>query len=71
MYPDRDTTPAPDEFREFTVHGGCAVCEGPMRVRATPGAFRGWCATCGWISRPVVWEADGKVAVAYPPLAAA
>ena len=59
------------DFREFVVAGGCAVCEGPMTVRATPGTMRGWCARCGWISRPLVWEGNGKVAVAYPPLASA
>ena len=71
MHPDRETTPALDESREFTVSGGCAVCEGPMTVRATPGSMRGYCGRCGWISRPLVWQQDGRALVAYPPLAAA
>jgi hypothetical protein len=71
MYPDRDTTPAPEEARDFTVSGGCAVCEGPIQVRATPGVMRGCCVQCGWISKPLVWEAGGRVTVAYPPLASA
>ena len=64
---------AAPEFHDFVVHGGCAVCEGPMTVRATPGTMRGWCAHCGWISRPVVMQGsgNGQVAVAYPPRAAA
>ena len=64
------TTDAPD-FREFVVAGGCAVCEGPMTVRATPGTMRGVCARCGWISHPLVWHGNGQVTVAYPPLASA
>ena len=71
MHPDRETTPALDESREFTVSGGCAVCEGPVSVRVTPGTMRGYCARCGWISRPFVWEANGRVTVAYPPQASA
>ncbi len=59
------------EYRDFVVAGGCAVCEGPMTVRATPGTMRGWCARCGWISRPVLLQGSGGVAVAYPPRAAA
>ena len=59
------------EFRDFVVQGGCAVCEGPMTVRATPGTMRGWCARCGWISRPVLWQGNGQIAVGYPPRAAA
>ena len=61
------------EFHDFVVHGGCAVCEGPMTVRSTPGTMRGWCAKCGWISKPVVMQGsgNGQVAVAYPPRAAA
>lgn len=65
-----DTIPAP-EHRDFVVQGGCAVCEGPMIVRASPGAMRGWCGRCGWISRPIVWQDNGRVAVLYPPLAEA
>lgn len=64
------TTDTPD-FREFVVAGGCAVCEGPMTVRTTSGAMRGWCARCNWISRPLVWHGNGQVTVAYPPLASA
>lgn len=64
------TADAPD-FREFVVAGGCAVCEGPMTIRATPGTTRGWCARCGWISRPLVWHGNGQVTVVYPPLASA
>jgi hypothetical protein len=59
------------EFRDFVVAGGCAVCEGPMTVRVSPGAMRGWCARCGWISRPVLLQGNGRLAVAYPPRAAA
>jgi hypothetical protein len=59
------------EVREFVVEGGCASCEGPMTVRATPGTMRGYCARCGWISRPVVWSGNGRVGIAYPPRAAA
>jgi hypothetical protein len=68
-----ETTPSPDaaEFRDFVVAGGCAVCEGPMTVRAAPGSVRGYCGRCGWISRPLVWQQDGRALVAYPPLAAA
>jgi len=71
MRSDRETTATPDEVRDFVVAGGCAVCEGPMSVRATPGTMRGYCARCGWISHPLVWRANGQVTVAYPPLAAA
>ena len=42
-----------------------------MTVRASPGAMRGWCGRCGWISRPLVWQDGGRVAVVYPPLASA
>ena len=67
-----DTTTVPGgEVHEFVVSGACAVCDGPMAVRATPGTMRGFCRHCGWISRPIVWQQDGKVAVAYPPLASA
>ncbi|MEI7704720.1 MAG: hypothetical protein WCK73_08985 [Deltaproteobacteria bacterium] len=59
------------DFRDFVVFGGCAVCDGPMTVRATPGTMRGWCARCGWISRPVLMHGNGRVAVSYPPRAAA
>ncbi len=72
MNPKVHDTPAetPD-FREFVVAGGCAVCEGQMTVRITPGTMRGWCARCGWISKPVLLQANGGVTVAYPPRAAA
>jgi hypothetical protein len=63
--------PEATETRDFVVQGGCAVCEGPMTVRATPGTLRGWCATCGWISRPVIWHGNGQIAVVHPPRAAA
>ncbi len=62
--------PAP-EFHEFVVAGGCAVCEGPMTVRITPGTMRGWCARCGWISKPLLLQGEKGLAVAYPPRAAA
>ncbi len=72
MRTGRDTTPTPPaDFQEFVVSGGCAVCEGAVTVRATPGTMRGVCGQCGWISRPIVWQQDGRVAVAYPPLASA
>jgi hypothetical protein len=72
MRPDRDSSlAATEEVRDFVVSGGCAVCEGPMAVRATAGTVRGYCARCAWISRPLVWEANGRVAVGYPPLASA
>jgi hypothetical protein len=63
--------PEAREFTDFVVQGGCAVCEGPMTVRATPGTLRGWCARCGWISRPVILQGNGQVAVVNPPRAAA
>ncbi|HVP67650.1 MAG TPA: hypothetical protein VMT17_10355 [Anaeromyxobacteraceae bacterium] len=56
---------------EFTVDGGCVVCGGPMAVRVTPGAARGYCPRCAWISRPLVWQAGGGLAIAHPPLALA
>jgi hypothetical protein len=59
------------EFRDFVVAGGCAVCEGEMTVRITPGTMRGWCAKCGWISKPVLLQGERGMAVAYPPRAAA
>jgi L-2-hydroxyglutarate oxidase LhgO len=60
-----------DGFRDFVVAGGCAVCEGPMTVRAAPGSVRGYCGRCGWISRPLVWQQGDRAVVAYPPLASA
>ncbi len=67
-----NTAPAEaTEFRDFVVAGACAVCEGPMTVRASPGAMRGWCGRCGWISKPVLLQGQGGIAVAYPPRAAA
>lgn len=68
-----ETSSAPEtaEFRDFVVAGACAVCDGPVTVRATPGSLRGYCRPCGWISRPLVWQQDGRALVAYPPLAAA
>jgi hypothetical protein len=72
MHTGSESTPATGgEFQEFVVSGGCAVCDGPVTVRATPGALRGVCGPCGWISHPLVWQRDGRVAVAYPPLASA
>ncbi len=65
------TTTPTGEFHDFVVTGGCVVCQGPMTVRTTPGTMRGYCARCGWLSRPLVWQQDGKVAVVYPPLASA
>ena len=70
MRAEADTTPTP-EHRDFVVQGGCAVCEGPMTVRASPGSMRGVCNHCGWISRPMVWQDGSRVAVVYPPLASA
>jgi len=70
MNPKVDHAEAP-EFHDFVVAGGCAVCEGPMTVRATPGTMRGWCPRCGWISRPVLMHGNRGVALAYPPRAAA
>jgi hypothetical protein len=67
MRPDRETIPAAPDFREFVIAGGCAVCEGPIAVRATPGVMRGFCARCSWISHPLIWQGNGQVAVAYPP----
>jgi hypothetical protein len=69
--PEESTASDAAEFREFVVAGGCAVCDGPMTVRATPSTTRGCCARCGWISRPLVWSGNGRVTVAYPPLASA
>lgn len=67
-----ETSPADSaDFREFVVVGGCAVCEGPMTVRATTWSTRGCCTRCGWISHPLVWQGNGHFTVAYPPLASA
>ena len=67
-----NTAPAEaTEFRDFVVAGACAVCEGPVTVRSTPGTMRGWCVRCSWISRPLVWHGNGQVTVAYPPQASA
>jgi hypothetical protein len=71
MRSDRESTPAVADIHEFVVAGGCAVCEGPLSVRATPGTMRGYCARCSWISRPIVWQGNGQVSIAYPPLASA
>ena len=73
MRTDAGTAPAEaTDFRDFVVAGGCVVCEGPVTVRATPGTMRGWCAQCGWISRPLVLHGNGhQVTVVYPPLASA
>jgi len=59
------------ETAEFTIEGGCVVCHGPMAVRVTPGSTRGYCARCGWISRPIVWQSETGIAVLNPPLARA
>lgn len=68
---NRESSPAVADFHEFVVARGCPVCEGPLSVRATPGTMRGYCARCSWISRPLVWQGNGQVAIAYPPLASA
>jgi hypothetical protein len=70
MRAEVDANPV-SEHREFVVEGGCAVCEGPMTVRASPGEMRGFCPRCAWISRPLVWQSEGRVTVLYPPLASA
>jgi hypothetical protein len=66
----RKDAPA-DEVREFTLSGGCVVCGGSIDVRVTPGSIRGYCAPCGWISRPLLWQSDGRVSIVHPPLASA
>jgi hypothetical protein len=60
-----------EEPREFKLAGGCVVCGGPIDVRVTPGSVRAYCAPCGWISRPLLWQSNGQVGIAHPPLAAA
>jgi hypothetical protein len=60
-----------EEARDFRLDGGCVVCGGPIDVRVLPGSVRAYCAPCGWISRPLLWQSSGQVAIAHPPLAAA
>jgi hypothetical protein len=60
-----------EDVRDIRLPGACIVCGGAIDVRFSPGACRGWCATCAWISRPLVWQAEGGLAVAHPPLAQA
>jgi hypothetical protein len=60
-----------EETRDFTLEGGCIVCEGPLAVRVSPGACRGCCAACGWISRPILWETGTGMSILHPPLALA
>jgi len=60
-----------EDVRDFKLRGGCVVCGGEMDVRLSPGGCRGYCATCSWISRPLIWQANGEVSVIHPPLALA
>jgi hypothetical protein len=66
----QNETSGPD-VREFTLNGGCVVCGGSIDVRVTPGSIRGYCAPCGWISRPLLWQSNGQVSIVHPPLASA
>jgi len=59
------------ETMEFTLSGGCVVCGGAMAVRMSPGAIRGYCARCSWISKPLIWHSGKDVSVLHPPLAEA
>ena len=59
------------ERMEFTLSGGCIVCGGAMSVRMSPGAIRGYCGRCSWISKPLIWQSGKEVSVLHPPLAEA
>lgn len=43
--------PKPESIPDFTVFGGCILCDGDLVVRVTPSGARGYCPRCVWLPK--------------------